>query len=344
VVGAIAAGSVAAIAGATHARARHHRDRRPNISRRAVTDIQLDKRGVATGWAGPLFWPNASSDLFDYVFGQPGGAERFWSYGYDKILNGMFVTAGVPGERFRRPRGATEVADNGSGVARQTTPSWQGMCGQPPSQMNALVARIRAKLQPTSEQSTALDGLKDALISANARIEAACPAATATEAPERMDLMVSRTMAMRQAATTVLPPLRKFYAMLDDNQKALFSAVDVYEPSAVNAPISVSSAPTCGDGASSGNWPTERIARRVDPKGDQVAGLEMLRQTSASFRKFVAATCNADKPRTPPERLEAARNRISVMRYAAIHVAPVLDHAYGSLSAKQKARFNSLGR
>ena len=125
------------------------------------------------------------------------------------------------------------------------------MSGQPPSQVDALVERIRTKLQPTSEQSAALDELKDALINANARIEAACPAAPATEAPERMDLVVSRVMAMRQAATIVLPPLRKFYAMLDDGQKALFSAADTFETSAVNAPISVSSAPKCGDGASS---------------------------------------------------------------------------------------------
>jgi len=88
VIGAIAAGSVAAIAGATYARARYHRDRGPSISRRAATDSQADKRGVAAGWAGPLFWPNASGDLFDYVFGNPDGADRFWSYGYDEILNG----------------------------------------------------------------------------------------------------------------------------------------------------------------------------------------------------------------------------------------------------------------
>lgn len=345
VIGAIAAGSVAAIAGATYARARHHRDRGPSVSRRAATDIQLDRRGVATGWAGPLFWPNASSDLFDYVFGQSGGADRFWSYGYDEVLNGMFVTAGVPNERLFRTRGAAQLADNGSGAAQKTAPIWQGMCGQPPSQVNALVERIRTKLQPTPDQSAALDGLRDSLLQANARIEAACPTAPVTEATDRMDLMVSRLLAMRQAATTVLSPLRKFYATLDDNQKSLFNAVDADETHAVNAPINVSGPPiTCADIAGGTNWPAARIARRVAPKGDQIEGLEMLRQVSASFGKFVATSCNADKAKSPPERLEAARNRVSVMRYAAIHVSPALDHVYGSLSARQKARFSSLGR
>ncbi len=195
---------------------------------------------LAPGWAGPLFWPQASVDLFDYVFGQAGGAERFWSYGYGDLLDGMFVTASIPYERPRGPRAATRVAET-SGT-QQTTP-WQSMCGQTAPQIEALVERIRTRLQATPEQNTALDAVKDALAQANAKIAKACPDADVTaEATERLDMMAARLIAMRQAASLVLPPLRRFYATLDDKQKALFNEVDADQATGARATIRASAA------------------------------------------------------------------------------------------------------
>jgi len=342
-IGALAAAPVAIIAGAANARARHHRERSVRaapVSRRAAADIRPQARGAAPGWAGPLFWPHASVDLFDYVFGQSGGAERFWSYGYDDLLDGMFVTASIPDERPWGPRAATRVAETGS--AQPTTP-WQSKCGQTAPQIEALVERIRTRLQTAPEQNAALDAVRDALVQADAKIAKACPDAAATaEATERIDMMAARLIAMRQAASLVLPSLRKFYAMLDDKQKALFDGVDPDQTAGANATIRAS-AGLCAEAAVDGNWPTAKIARRVAPKGEQLADLERLRLTSASFGQFVTTTC-ADTAKNPIERLETARKRVNVIRYAVTHVSPALDQFYGSLNGTQKARFSSLGR
>ena len=46
------------------------------------------------GWAGPVFWPYAYNDLFDYAFdpyydGLDGGL--FWAYGYDDLFAGVLL-------------------------------------------------------------------------------------------------------------------------------------------------------------------------------------------------------------------------------------------------------------
>jgi hypothetical protein len=219
------------------------------------------------------------------------------------------------------------------------------MCGQPSSRIDALVERLRTRLQPDPEQGTALEALKEALLRANARIEAACPDALTREATDRIDLMASRLMAMRLAASTVSPSLRRFYETLDENQKTLFNEVDDEQVPTANGSIRVSSSSSgCAEAEADGNWPTARIARRVAPKGHQLAELERLRLTSASFGEFIGATCEPDKAKNPLERLEAARKRVNVLRYAVMHVGTALDQFYGSLNPRQKARFSSLGR
>ena len=44
------------------------------------------------GWGGPVFWPYAYDDEFDYAF-SPYGAYNglFWSYGYDDLFAGILL-------------------------------------------------------------------------------------------------------------------------------------------------------------------------------------------------------------------------------------------------------------
>src|SRR5262245_48576671 len=44
--------------------------------------------GVALGWFGPLFWPYAYYDLFDYVY-WPYAYDDFWPYAYDDVYYGI---------------------------------------------------------------------------------------------------------------------------------------------------------------------------------------------------------------------------------------------------------------
>src|SRR5499427_7495959 len=45
--------------------------------------------GLVVGWIGPLFWPYADYDLFDYVY-WPYAYDDFWPYAYDDIYYGIY--------------------------------------------------------------------------------------------------------------------------------------------------------------------------------------------------------------------------------------------------------------
>jgi hypothetical protein len=255
----------------------------------------------------------------------------------------MFVTASISDPRSRS---AAQFARNGGDSAVAGAPSWQSMCAsQSPNAASDLAERIRGTVQPTSEQAGSFKVLADALMRANARIQLTCPTAAATNANDRLDLMAARLLAMRQALSLVLSPLRKFYATLSDEQKARLDTVEPDAPAGTEASrLGAAAGPVgCGE-ADEGDWPTARIARAVSPRREQFQDLEVLRQTSAALGKFVATTCAADKAKTASERLDAAMKRVNVMRYAVTHVSPALDQFYEQLTPAQKARFASLGR
>jgi hypothetical protein len=43
------------------------------------------------GWVGPLFWPLAYYDIYDYALWGYGYDPLFWDYGYDDIYAGLFL-------------------------------------------------------------------------------------------------------------------------------------------------------------------------------------------------------------------------------------------------------------
>src|SRR5207244_5322155 len=47
------------------------------------------RSGIVIGWVGPLFWPYAYYDFFDYVF-WPSAYDDFWPYAYDDIYYGIY--------------------------------------------------------------------------------------------------------------------------------------------------------------------------------------------------------------------------------------------------------------
>ena len=47
------------------------------------------RSGLVIGWIGPLFWPYAHYDLFDYVY-WPYAYDDFWPYAYDDVYYGIY--------------------------------------------------------------------------------------------------------------------------------------------------------------------------------------------------------------------------------------------------------------
>ena len=278
-------------------------------------------RAQPAGWAGPLFWPHAYDGVFEYAFGLPRDDNQFWARGFGDVIDGMFAP----------PARETTGRASNDGLR-----AWQNLCGsEAPAAPDITIARVREAVQPTAEQQAAIEELRKALLRATERIGSACPAGQAATPPERLHLMIARLAAMRQAVITVQGPLRTFYDQLSEEQKQALERIGS-DGDAANA--------SAGCAAPVANWPQAQIERVVQPTKAQRAPLEQLRLTALGLAQFVASTCPASAPRTAPARLEAIKERLGALRYAASNVSSAYEQFYASLSDAQKVRLQSVSR
>jgi len=289
------------------------------------------------GWVGPLFWPFAYYDIYDYaVWGDGFG---FWDYGYPDIYAGIFTPYGydelagymVPQPQGRRRARAVPLAE---------------MCGNDSRNIAGLpIDQIQRAIQPTETQKAALDELGNASITAAGNIRAACPQQVILTAPGRLAVMQQRMEAMRSAVATLQPPLEKFYGLLNDEQKARLNALAEDQqktPAANNAggplPQSCSAAQPAAVA-----WPTGEIETRLHPNDTQRAALQVLQDSSAKAAETLKAACQAADAMTPPTRLGAIGKRLDTMLEAVKSVRAALEDFYATLTDEQKAQFEAIG-
>jgi hypothetical protein len=109
--------------------------------------------------------------------------------------------------------------------------------GRSPSDMAALckpqagsfidlpVQRIEQVVQPTAQQQSAFDNLKNAAQKAGDQLQSSCPTAVPKSPVARIDTVETRLKGMTEAITSVRPDLKNFYASLNDDQKAKFNTM-----------------------------------------------------------------------------------------------------------------------
>jgi hypothetical protein len=295
------------------------------------------RAGIVIGWVGPVFWPYAYYDFFDYVF-WPYVYDDFWPYAYEDVYFGIYgpysyVDPAVKSE--------TVLSARAQAPARRVA----GVCSDKvPELTNWPIERIAQVVEPTEPQHAALDEFKNASAQAIDILKAACPNDLPSIPTGRLAAMESRLQVMLSAVQTVRPPLDRFYESLSDEQKARFNATE-----APNAPDAVRKdqrdlTRLCTErGAGIADLPIERIEQAVRPTDSQRALLEELRTASAQASEGLKGNCPAYQALTPTGRVQAMEQRFSAMLEAVRTVQPALTKFYDALSDEQKARFNTLG-
>jgi hypothetical protein len=301
------------------------------------------------GWVGPLFWPFAYDDFYDYAMWGYGDDAPFWDYGYNDIYAGLFAPYGyddltgyLPQDGGGRPANAGQVPTTAKGAPEQLVE----MCGDDSRDIAGLpIDQIQKAIAPNDAQRVALDDLANASVKAAQDIKAACPTQIAATAPARLVAMQQRIEAMISAVRTVQPPLETFYGLLNDEQKAQLNALgqdqrrDKTAQSANGSP-----AQSCGDAqAGVTDWPTSEIDARLHPNETQRASLAALKDASAKAADMLKASCQVGDAITPPARLAAVGKRLDTMLQAVKTVRTALDDFYGRLSDEQKAQFEAIG-
>jgi hypothetical protein len=302
------------------------------------------------GWGGPVFWPYAYDDLFDYAFWpyEPYD-DLFWSYGYDDLFAGVLLPYALLGfdggygyaSAPARAAAAPQTGAGPSGGAPAPT-SVSQLCGSAQSLAGgAAIDAISKAVNPTGDQSAKLDALKTAEADAGKTLAASCAAETPTTAVGRLDAVQTRLQAMITAANAVGGPLGDFYASLTDEQKAAFNALG-QNGSAANAAGAPSLAQLCGPQNAVPVIAVDQIGSAVQPDAKQQTSLAALRDAAGKADDAILASCPKQAPLTPTGRLDAVKARLQAMSNGVDLVRPPLQDFYASLSDAQKARFDAL--
>jgi hypothetical protein len=292
------------------------------------------------GWVGPLFWPFAIYDIYDYTIW--GDGVGLWDYGYSDIYAAIFAP-------YRHDDLKAYTGPSRSGRRHRRVPPLQELCGGEDSRETAglLIDQLQQAIPPNNEaQRAALDDLANALISAAQMIRASCPAQAAFTAPERLAVMQQRIGAMIKAEQAVQQPLGKFYDLLDDEQEARLNALaeDRRKLSAANG-AAETPALACGAAQPTAlQWPADEIEARLHPNDTQRAALKALQDANARVVDILSNECQPQEATTLPIRLDAVDGRLNAMQQAVYLVSAALQDFYATLSEEQKAQFEAIGQ
>jgi hypothetical protein len=307
------------------------------------------KRATFVAWLGPVFWPYAYSDIFEYTFWPNAYEPGYWAYAYDDFVDTVFWGADNRTSAYASYPASGEAISGGRARER-VTPSpqvFRQLCGNPQQGVTAWpVEEIAKAVKPTPEQRALLNELKTAAAKAADVFKQSCADSYALTPPGRLRAMTNRVGATLEAVKMVRPALEKFYGSLSDEQQARFNALgpnnigERPRQDEANAPSE-----SCGDQKSSlTQLPIERIAAVTHPAGKQKQALEHLGDATKKAVTGLQAACPDSVPLTPIGRLEAMQTRLEAMLRAAEMVQPAMDEFYATLSSEQKARFNTMPR
>jgi hypothetical protein len=290
------------------------------------------------GWVGPLFWPFAIYDIYDYTIWDD--SRGFWDYGYPDIYAAIFAPYGHDDL-------AAYTGPSPFGRRHRRVPPLQQLCGDDSREIASLtIDQIQQAIQLNEAQRAALDDLANALISADQVIRASCPTQTAFTAPHRLAVMQQRIGAMIKAESAVQQPLGKFYDLLDDEQEARLNKIaeDRRKMSAANGATEVP-AQSCGAAQPAAlQWPADEIEARLHPNEAQRAALKVLQDAYAGAVDILNNACQPKEAITLPIRLDAVDGRLDAMQQAVNLVSAALEKLYGALSDEQRAQFEAIGQ
>ena len=312
-------------------------------------------RAAFVAWLGPVFWPYAYSDIFEYTFWPYAYDPGYWAYAYDDFVDTVFWGAENPYSAYAsypysayasypEPGGATTGyrARERSSVSPQTL---RQLCGDPEKGITAWpLASITQAVRPTPEQRALLDELRTAAAKAADVFKQSCSDSYAMTPPGRLRAMTNRISATLEAVRIVRPALERFYGSLSDEQQARFNALGPHigDRSQPQQDANAQSE-SCGEPKSSlTHLPIERIEAVMHPAGRQKEALDRLSGATKKAVQGLQAACPDNVPLTPVGRLEAMEKRLEAMLQAANRVQPALDEFYATLNSEQKARFNTL--
>ena len=150
-------------------------------------------------WLGPVFWPYAYSDIFEYTFWPSAYDPGYWAYAYDDFVDTVFWGTDSPYSAYARyPEPGAAISDvrarERSPVSLQTV---RQLCRDPRKGRDSLAdcVDITQAVGPTPEQRGMLDELRAAAAKAADAFKQSCTDTYAMTPPGRLQAMTNRVSA-----------------------------------------------------------------------------------------------------------------------------------------------------
>jgi hypothetical protein len=288
--------------------------------------------------AAPVFWPDASANLIEYIFFPKGQDDRFWVYGYGAIVDAAFA------DRTARRRPFADKAVDAPSLARPAeSPAAADLCGGSGAaavDADAWIERIEQATTPAPLQHEILQQLRAALTQVIERIKAACPSPPPASLAERLKAIQDRIWAMRDVLLTIRQPFETFYNSLTQEQHWRLHRAES-DARQVGMKVGDARIGMCGDpAAGTSEGPIRAIERAVRPTEQQRASLEALRLRSAGIAQLIMSSCPTYPLLGHMGRFAAATDRLDVMLFSVMAIAPHLQGFYDSLDDRQRAGFH----
>jgi LTXXQ motif family protein len=287
------------------------------------------------------FWPDGAADLADYVL-LPSGNSRFWTHGYDSMVEAAFAGSDAADQGGARARAAVPRLSD-AGVPNPPVAS-ADPCGATSASADGFIDKIDRAVEPNGSQRDALEELRGAVARAIERIATSCPAAMPVSLAQRLKAIQDRIWAMHDALLTIRLPFERFYDALSEEQRQrLRAAAPGPADVAANATdgrghgVAYAGGEICLEPSAGVTDGMMRAIERAAPGEEQRAGVEAMRMQSAAMARLVAASCPSDPRPDAMGRVAAATDRLDVMLFAVMSVSPMLQQFYDSLDDTQKA-------
>ena len=282
-------------------------------------------------------------------------------YDYDY---GYVVPSGDDDWRDRISEGLeTSRARTGGGFGAVIDRLIRGCVQQAAQLQNLPFDEITRIAVPDDTQRVALVALRASATAGAERVAAQCPQDEPAPPSARLEAVEQAIDTATATFAAIDPPLRAFYAALDDEQKArLLRDLTLSRSQAREGDRAaerferrgrwqgVSGAARDGEAnawtdicerltAALRGWPIHEIERRVGLSQPQRVAFYELVSASLKVADTLAGACPAETALTPPARLALLRARLAAVRQATGAIRPALTQFYEALDQGQKVQF-----
>ena len=261
-----------------------------------------------------------------------------WSYAHEPLFRDVMWT-GSGQARARTAALSTAERADASGPQLASATFFSAVCKAHAEDLAAWpLEEIKALVRPTPEQASAIDQLRNNVAARAEKVRVACPTPAGESPPERITELLSGVAAISDALHSVRESVKRFYATLDEEQKArvlnLMFRGDYERGSAPEAPPRCESLPL----PSALQAPVDELARALQPSPAQLRAVYGLSAAYVRAATLVEASCPRERSLTPMGRLDNLTERLNGVAQALSVLEPAVAQLYAELSDEQKSR------